>query len=72
MSLLHDLLSPREREIMDSLLREKRPKEIAHDLGLSVKTVSTHRFRLLRKLGIGSDLGLLRYALRHGLATLDE
>ena len=56
---------------MCALLAEKRLKEIANELGLSVKTVSTHRARLMRKLGLQSDLGLLRYALRRGLTTID-
>jgi DNA-binding NarL/FixJ family response regulator len=65
---VHDRLSPREREIMTMILDGRRPKQISFDLDISVKTVSTHRFRLLRKIGVDSDLGLLRYALLHGLA----
>ena len=60
-------LSPREREIMLRLVAGQRPKEIAHELELSIKTVATHRHRLLRKLGLADNRALYRYALRHGL-----
>ena len=62
------LLSPREHQVMSMMLAGRRQKEIALDLGISVKTVSTHRFRLLRKLGVDSDLALMRYALARGFA----
>lgn len=62
------LLSPREHQVMSMMLAGRRQKEIALDLDISVKTVSTHRFRLLRKLGVESDLALMRYALSHGFA----
>jgi len=65
---VHHTLSPREREIMIMILGGRRPKQIAFDLDISVKTVSTHRFRLLRKIGVDGDLALLRYALVHGIA----
>ena len=64
----HELLSPREAEIMSLILDGRRTKEIAFALEISVKTVSTHRFRLLRKLGLPGDLALLRYAIAHELA----
>jgi DNA-binding NarL/FixJ family response regulator len=63
----HRILSNREREVMQRILKNQRIKEIAFQLDVSVKTVSTHRFRLLRKLAIQNDLDLLRYAERHGL-----
>jgi DNA-binding NarL/FixJ family response regulator len=63
----HRLLSNREREVMQRILKNQRIKEIAYQLNVSVKTVSTHRFRLLRKLALQNDLDLLRYARRHGL-----
>ena len=63
----HLTLSPRESEIMLMLVRGKRPKEIACDLAISEKTVATHRARLLRKLGVDDNRGLLLYALKTGL-----
>ena len=56
-------LSDREREIMRRLVRGERPTEIADAMQLSVKTVSTHKARLLAKLGLPSLAALIRYAL---------
>jgi DNA-binding NarL/FixJ family response regulator len=66
---LHLRLSPRERQVMDKLLRGHRLKQIAVDLDISVKTVTTHRARLLRKLRVEDNLGLYRYGIRNGLIT---
>jgi len=63
----HQRLSPREREVMGMILSGRRLKEIAATLDISVKTVTTHRSRLLRKLGIEDNLGLFRYGVRNGL-----
>ena len=56
-------LTPREREIMDHLVLGKPNKIIADDLGLSVRTVETHRARLLSKLDIRSLSDLVRLSL---------
>lgn len=66
----HHKLSPREREVMNMILEGRRLKEIAAVLDISVKTVTTHRSRLLRKLGIDDNLGLYRYGVRHGIIGL--
>jgi DNA-binding CsgD family transcriptional regulator len=66
----HHRLSPREREVMNMILGGRRLKEIAANLDISVKTVTTHRSRLLRKLGIEDNLGLYRYGVRHGLIAV--
>jgi DNA-binding CsgD family transcriptional regulator len=63
----HVRLSPREREVMTMILNGRRLKEIAANLDISVKTVTTHRSRLLRKLGVEDNLGLYRYGIRNGL-----
>ena len=64
---LHERLSRREREVMDMLLEGRRLKEIAARLDISVKTVTTHRARLLKKLRLEDNLGLYRYAVRNGI-----
>ena len=64
---LHQKLSPREREVMTMILSGQRLKEIAARLDISVKTVTTHRSRLLRKLNVEDNLGLYRYGVRNGL-----
>jgi two-component system invasion response regulator UvrY len=63
----HQKLSPREREVMTMILEGRRLKEIGARLDISVKTVTTHRSRLLRKLGLDDNLGLYRYGVRNGL-----
>jgi DNA-binding NarL/FixJ family response regulator len=63
----HRSLSPRELEIFRLILAGMRPKEIAFSFGVSSKTVSTHRVRIMRKLGVEGDTGLTRYAIAHGL-----
>jgi DNA-binding NarL/FixJ family response regulator len=60
-----DLLTPREREVVQLLAEEKSNKEIAATLRLSVHTVETHRSNIMRKLGTHSLSGLVRYALRN-------
>lgn len=60
-------LSPREFEVMIRLAHGERINRIASDLFLSPKTVSTHRRRLLDKLGLSSNVELGLYALHHGL-----
>jgi two-component system response regulator NreC len=60
-------LTAREREIVRLLARGKSNKEVANALGLGVRTVETHRANLLRKQGIESLAGLVRYAIRNGI-----
>lgn len=64
---LHDQLSAREFQILASLARGQSVDDIAAQLSLSVKTVSTYRTRLLKKMGMKSNAELMRYALQHGL-----
>lgn len=66
----HARLSRRENEVMSMILVGKRLKEIAATLDISVKTVTTHRSRLLRKLSLDDNLGLYRYGIRNGLIRL--
>ncbi len=66
----HQRLSPRENEVMGMILTGRRLKEIAATLDISVKTVTTHRSRLLRKLRLDDNLSLYRYGISHGLIKL--
>lgn len=66
----HARLSRREREVMTMLLNGQRLKEIAAHLNISVKTVTTHRSRLMKKLHVEDNLGLYRYGIRNGLIGL--
>ena len=60
----HEQLSNREFEIMTRLARGESPKQIAIDLGISAKTVSTYRRRTLQKLGFDRNAQLTDYILR--------
>jgi two-component system invasion response regulator UvrY len=63
----HDALSDREYQVLRMLGSGKTVSEIAVSLGLSVKTVSTYRSRLLDKLEMRSNAELMRYAIENGL-----
>lgn len=63
----HLRLTPREREILNLIVQGISLTDIGNRLFLSVKTVSTYRSRILEKLGLESNVELVRYALRHGL-----
>lgn len=65
---LHTALSLREEQVMRLLVAGKTQKEIGYELELSVKTISTHRRRLLNKLRLRTTAALVRYAIEHGLA----
>ncbi len=60
-------LTPRQREILQLIAEGKNTKEIAFVLGISVKTVETHRSMLMERLRIRDIPGLVRYAMRIGL-----
>jgi DNA-binding NarL/FixJ family response regulator len=60
-------LTSREREIVQLLAEGNTNKDIARRLGLSVKTVETHRAVVLRKLGLSSLVDLVRWAIRNNL-----
>jgi two-component system, NarL family, response regulator NreC len=64
-----DPLTSREREILQRIAEGQTTKEIAWRLGLSVKTVESHRINLMRKLDIHETATLVRYAIRRGLTT---
>lgn len=62
-----DPLTPRQREVLRLVALGKNTKEVAAELGVSVKTVETHRAQLMERLGIREVAGLVKYALRTGL-----
>lgn len=66
----HEMLSDREYQVMKLLVGGKSVKEIAADLCLSIKTVSTYRGRIFEKLGITNNAALVLYAVRNKL--IDE
>ncbi|TNE45727.1 MAG: response regulator transcription factor [Deltaproteobacteria bacterium] len=64
-------LTPREAEILQWIAEGYTSPQIAQRLSISHRTVDTHRTRIMQKLNIHNIAGLVKYALRHGLATLD-
>jgi DNA-binding NarL/FixJ family response regulator len=65
------VLSAREREVLQMLAEGRSAKEIAGALGVSVKTVETHRKNTMDKLDIRSIAELTKYAIREGLTHLE-
>ncbi len=63
----YELLSPREREILQLVAEGKSSKEIANVLNLSVYTVETHRAKIMQKLNLRSMPELILYAVRKGI-----
>lgn len=65
-----DVLTGREREVIQLLAEGKTSKEVAVTLNLSVKTAETHRTNLMRKLGLHSVADVTRYAVRNGIVQV--
>lgn len=63
----HDLLSDREYQVLIGIASGKTVSELATELGIGIKTVSTYRARLLEKMGMRNNAELTRYAIRLGL-----
>jgi two-component system, NarL family, response regulator NreC len=64
---IDDILTKRELEILQLICKEFSNSEIAEKLFLSVGTVETHRKRIISKLGVNNTVGLVKFAVRHGL-----
>ncbi len=64
---LHESLSEREFQVFSMLAAGKTVSEIADELFLSVKTVSTHKSRMMEKMGLHTQTDLIRYAIRQHL-----
>lgn len=64
---LHERLSDREFQILRLISSGKSVKEIARELSVSVQTVSTHRARLLKKMGLQTTVQLIRYGVENQL-----
>jgi DNA-binding NarL/FixJ family response regulator len=65
-------LTARQYEVLKMIAEGVATKKIARRLGISVKTVETHRSQIMQRLNIYDIAGLVRYALRTGLVKLDE
>lgn len=69
---LTERLSPRQSEILKLVADGKSMKQIALELGISVKTVEAHRTALMERIDVHEVAGLVRFAAKHGLIDLDE
>lgn len=65
-------LTPREREVLQLIAEGATVKKIAFILGVSHKTIETHREQIMRKLNVYSIAELTKYAIREGLTSLDD
>ena len=69
--LPHEKLSDRELEVLRLIASGRAVGDIALELALSVKTISTYRARILEKIGLKNNAELMKYAMQHGLVDLD-
>lgn len=68
---LYETLTAREREVLQLTAEECTATEIAARLGISPRTVESHRMAFMRKLGLHSQADLIRYAIRQGILPMD-
>jgi two-component system, NarL family, response regulator NreC len=66
-----ETLSSREREILQLVAEGKTSQQIAESLSISPKTVDTYRSRLMHKIGVDDMAGLVRFAIQHGVISLE-
>jgi DNA-binding NarL/FixJ family response regulator len=67
----YDTLTKRECQILRLIAEGKTSRQIAEGLGVALKTVDTHRSRLMQKLNIHDQTALVKYAIRRGIITAD-
>ena len=66
------VLSDREREVLQMIAEGRSTKDVAGELGVSVKTVESHRHNIMEKLDLHSVAELTKYAIREGITAVDE
>jgi two-component system, NarL family, response regulator NreC len=66
-----ELLSEKEREVLQLIAEGRRTKEIAEQLHISIKTVEARRSKLMEKLNINTVAGLTKFAIREGLTSIE-
>lgn len=67
----HEAFSDREFRVFQLIINGNKPTQIANELALSVKTISTYRTRIFEKMAMKSDSELIRYAIKEGLLECD-
>jgi two-component system, NarL family, response regulator NreC len=66
-----ELLSEKEREVLQLIAEGKKTKEIAEQLHISIKTVEARRSKIMEKLNINTVAGLTKFAIREGLTSIE-
>ncbi len=66
----HEILTQREKEVLRYIAEDRKNKEIADILGISIATVQTHRTNIMEKIGAHDRTELVKYAISKGLITL--
>ena len=66
-----EALSPREREILQLVAEGQTSQQISERLSISPKTVDTYRSRLMHKIGVDDMAGLVKFAIQHGVISLE-
>jgi DNA-binding NarL/FixJ family response regulator len=67
-----EALTSRQKEILKAIAGGRTTKQIAYDLGLSIKTIETHRAQIMERLGIHDVPGLVRFSIRIGLISAHD
>ncbi|HQU83445.1 MAG TPA: response regulator transcription factor [Pyrinomonadaceae bacterium] len=68
----YEILTTREREVLQLTVEGSTHSEIANKLGISVRTAETHRANLMNKLNLHSKADLIRYAIKRGIIPMDK
>ncbi|MBK6797065.1 MAG: helix-turn-helix transcriptional regulator [Acidobacteria bacterium] len=68
----YELLTAREREVLQLVAEGRTSAEIASQLFISPRTVEGHRANVMRKLGLQNHTEIVKYALKRGILPLDE
>ncbi len=63
-------MTPRQREVLRLFAEGKTAKEIGAELGISARTVETHKYELMRTLGVKTSAELVHFAIRHGIVEI--
>jgi len=64
-----DILTPRQQQILTMIASRKSTKEIAYELDLSEKTIAAHRAQIMERTGVRDLVGLVLWAVKHGLVS---
>jgi DNA-binding NarL/FixJ family response regulator len=65
-----DLLTPRQREILELLAEGRSAKEIAATLAISARTVEFHKYQMMEAHGLHNNAELIHFAIKHGIVTI--